>query len=212
MWFLIAAFVVCSVLDLIAEAAGFDSCAFFLRLLAMPLLIGVLLAARPRLGRTVVLVLGALLMSWLGDTAGGASSLAKIVLFLVAQFFFIAAFWPHRRRSLLRRPAAVLVYVLFAGAIAVAMVGRAGSLAVPVAIYGFSLVTMAILATGISRRAGIGAVLFVISDSLLGLSWFYHPVSDNLLDFLIMLSYLTAQGLLVWGVVTADRRGRLRTR
>ncbi|SDT20444.1 lysoplasmalogenase family protein [Microlunatus soli] len=208
MWVLTAAFVVCSILDLVAEALGLDGAAFFLRLLAMPLLIGVLLAARPALSRTVVLVLGALVLSWLGDTAGGASNLAKIVLFLVAQFFFIAAFWPHRRHSLLRRRWAVLVYVALAGVIAVALISKAGDLAVPIAIYGLSLVTMAILATGISRRAGVGGLLFVISDSLLGLSWFYHPVSDNILDFLIMLTYLTAQGLLVWGVIRADQRRR----
>lgn len=210
MWLLIAAFVVCSVLDLVAEATGADGVAFALRLLVMPLLIGVLLTARPVLSRTVVLVLGALVLSWLGDTAGGASNLAKIVLFGVAQFFFIGAFWPHRRRSLLYRRVAVVIYLVLAGTIAAAMLGRAGELAIPVAVYGLSLVTMAILSTGISRRAGIGGILFLISDSLLGMSWFYRPVSDNLLDFAIMLTYLAAQGLLVWGVIRADRRwGRL---
>lgn len=208
MWVLIAAFVVCSVLDLIAEAAGLDGAAFCLRLLVMPLLIGVLLSARPVLSRTVVLMVGALVLSWLGDTAGGASNLAKLVLFLIAQFFLIAAFWPHRRDSLLRRRWAALALVAAAGTVAVVMISRAGDLAVPIAVYGASLVTMAILATGISRRAGLGGLLFLVSDSLLGVSWFFHSVSDNLLDFLIMLTYLSAQGLLVWGVIRADRRSR----
>jgi len=209
MWVLVVAYVVVSALDVIAEATGAGSAAFVLRLLAMPLLIGVLITARPRFGRTPVLVTGALVLSWLGDTVGDVSELAKIALFLVAQLFFIGAFWPLRRWSLLRRPAVVGLYLVLGGTIAAAMISRAGGLAIPVAIYGLSLVTMAILASGVSRRAAFGGVLFLISDSLLGVTWFYPGLAPTFLAFSIMLTYLSAQGLLVWGVLKADRRGRL---
>jgi len=198
---LITAFAVCSILDLVAEAAGWSAAAFVFRLLAMPLLIGVVVAARPSVDRTVLLVVGALLFSWLGDTVGGVSNLAKIALFLIAQFFFIAAFWPHRRRSVLRRPWLLPAYGLLWVAIAVPLLGRAGELVLPIGIYGLSLVTMAVLATGIGRLAGIGGICFLISDSLLGIKWFYQPAADNLMNFLIMVSYLLAQALLVYGVL-----------
>lgn len=208
-WALVVAYLVVSVLDVVAEGVGADPAAFVLRLLAMPLLISAFIAARPRFGRTTVLVLGALLLSWLGDTVGDSSEQAKILLFLLAQLLYIGAFWPLRHRSLLRRPAVVGLYLLSGGAIAAAMITRAGGLAVPVAVYALSLVTMAVLSSGVARRAAFGGILFLISDSLLGLSWFYPDLPVAVLNVVIMLTYLSAQGLLAWGVLRADRRGRL---
>lgn len=202
------AYVLCALLDLVAEGAGADTMAFSLRLLAMPLLISVLITARPVFDRTMVLVTGALVFSWLGDTAGGASFLLKIALFLVAQVFFIAAFWPHRGRSLLRRPWAVILYAVVLLAIGAPMISRAGNLAVPVTLYGVSLVAMSILATAFGKRASIGGLLFVISDSLLGLTWFYEPSAGNLTDVLIMFTYLAAQGLLICGLLAHPTQRR----
>ena len=201
-------YLLCSLLDVIAEATGADTMSFGLRLLAMPLLIGLLITARPVFDRTMVLVIGALVFSWLGDTVGGASFLLKIVLFLVAQIFFIAAFWPHRGRSLLHRPWAVILYAVVLLGIGAPMVSRAGQLAVPVTVYGISLVAMSILATAFGKRASIGGLLFVISDSLLGLSWFYQPSFGDLMDVLIMFSYLAAQGLLVSGLLAHPTQTR----
>ncbi|QDP96080.1 lysoplasmalogenase [Microlunatus elymi] len=194
-------YLLCTVLDGVAEATGAETMSFVLRLLAMPLLIGVLITARPLLDRTVLLVLGALIFSWLGDTAGGVSFLIKIGLFLLAQLFFIAAFWPHRQRSLVTRPWAVIVYAMVLVGIGAPMIIQADRLAVPVMIYGFSLVAMAILATAFGKRAALGGLLFVISDSLLGLTWFYPSTAGHLMDMVIMLSYLSAQGLLVCGLL-----------
>ncbi|MBO0811458.1 MAG: lysoplasmalogenase [Microlunatus sp.] len=205
LWAFAGAFVVCSVLDLIAEAAGWNTPADVFRTLALPLLIAALFAARPPITRTIVLVVGGLLFSWLGDTLGQTGFVIKILLFLVAQWLFIAAFWSYRGTSLLRKPVAVLGYGVPFVVVMAILVRPAGSLAAPVVLYGVSLVTMAMLASGLNRWGMIGGLSFVVSDTLLGIKRFYDLPAPNLMDFLIMLSYLLAEVLLVWGAIAAAR-------
>src|SRR3954467_9522281 len=77
-----SAFGLVSILDLIAEASGRKEAAMAFRLLAMPLLASALIIARGLAGRTVRLVVAALVFSWLGDTVGGAEQLLKLCFFL----------------------------------------------------------------------------------------------------------------------------------
>lgn len=208
LWSLVAAFGGCSVLDLLSEALGWDAASDVFRTLALPLLIGCLVAARPPVTRTIILVVGALLFSWLGDTLGESGFLIKIALFLIAQWFFIAAFWSHRSTSLLRRPFAVFCYATLLIILVAVLIRPAGSLALPVVVYGLSLITMAILASGLNRWGTIGGLSFVVSDTLLGMKEFYSLPAPDLMDFLIMLSYLAAEVLLVCGAVGAEQRAR----
>ena len=205
LWVLIAAFGVCSVLDLLSEALGWDRASDVFRTLALPLLIGCLFAARPPMTRTIILVVGALLFSWLGDTLGETGFVVKIALFLVAQWFFIAAFWPYRLTSLLRRPLAVFCYATLLVVLVAVLIRPAGSLALPVVIYGLSLVTMAILASGLNTWGTIGGLSFVVSDTLLGMKEFYLLPAPDLMDFVIMLGYLAAEVLLVRAAIDAVR-------
>lgn len=207
LWVFVAAFVVCSVLDLVSEAAGWNAPADIFRTLALPLLAAALFAARPPINRTIMLVVGALLFSWLGDTLGETGLMVKIGLFLIAQWLFIAAFWPYRLRSLLRRPVAVIGYAVLLVGLTAVLIRPAGDLALPVLVYGISVVTMAILASGLNWTGTIGGLSFVISDTLLGMHLFYDLPMPDLMDFLIMLSYLAAEALLVLAAVVAGRAG-----
>lgn len=202
---LVIVFGLCSVLDLLSEALGWNRASDVFRTLALPLLIGCLFAARPPVSRTIVLVIGALLFSWLGDTLGQTGFVVKIALFLVAQWLFIAAFWPYRLASLLRRPFAVFCYATLLIVLVAVLIRPAGSLALPVVIYGLSLVTMAILASGLNRWGTIGGLSFVVSDTLLGMKEFYTLAAPDLMDFVIMLSYLAAEVLLVRAAIGAAR-------
>jgi uncharacterized membrane protein YhhN len=205
LWVLAAAFAVCSVLDLAAEAFGWDASADVFRTFALPLLIGCLFAARPPISRTITLLIGGLLFSWLGDTVGEVGFIVKIGLFLVAQWFFIGAFWPYRAGSLLRKPLALAGYAVLLVVLVAVLIRPAGELAVPVMVYGTSLVAMAVLASGLNRWGTIGGLCFVVSDTLLGMDRFYALAMPDLMDFLIMLSYLVAEVLLVVAAVTAVR-------
>lgn len=200
------AFGLVSILDLTAEAAGWKDAAMAFRLLAMPLLAATLIMARGIAGRTVRLVVVALFFSWLGDTVGGADQLLKLCFFLLAHICYAVAFWPYRRRSALYRPwllAGYLALLIIMGGL---LIPRAGQLAVPVTVYGCAVVLMAVLAAGLGRVATVGGLVFVISDVLIGILWFYRPSAVGLMDFAIMLTYLLAQALLVAAVIVRGDR------
>jgi uncharacterized membrane protein YhhN len=206
-WVLAIAYVINALVDLTAEALSRDDVARITQGLAMPLLAAVLIVATRRLDRLITLVLVALIFSWLGDAFAGDVLLLKIVFFLLAQLAFIVAFWPHRSRSLLRRPSALIGYGVLALALLSILLPRTGALVVPVLIYGLSLVLMAVLASGLGRRGAIGGLFFVISDSMLGVKWFHQPqAAVDLIDFAIMFSYLLAQALLVFAVIAVTNR------
>ncbi|MCB1281629.1 MAG: lysoplasmalogenase, partial [Salinibacterium sp.] len=71
----------------------------------------------------------------------------------------------------------------------------------PVAVYGLVLGGMGALALGCNSLAAIGGVLFVTSDTLLGLNKFHPGFELWQVDTLIMLTYIAAQGLIALGVV-----------
>lgn len=183
--------------------------------LLMPLLaLGVAArTARPR-DRLVTLTLLALVFSWLGDAApdlfdGDTAFLVLIGFFLCAQITYIAAFLPYRHRSVIRTnrwllaPYAAAVVIL----IAVCAPG-AGALVVAVTIYGVCIATMAVLATGVSRTVAWGAVVFVVSDSLIALNAFVDGFSLPATGFWIMITYICAQALIARGVLTRNAEAK----
>lgn len=207
---LAVAYVINALIDLTAELLGADGVAWTAQSLAMPLLAAVLLAATRRFDRLVVATLIALLFSWVGDSFANDVFLLKLGCFLLAQFAYIVAFWPLRLQSLLVRPSAVIGYGVLSVVLLAILLPRTEGLALPVIVYGLSLVLMALLASGLGRRGAIGGLFFVVSDSVLGMKFFHQPsAAGDLIDFAIMFSYLLAQGLLVAGVIIV---GRLRRR
>jgi uncharacterized membrane protein YhhN len=179
--------------------------------LLMPLLAGYLLAASGRpLDRRARLVLVALVFSWVGDLLlmgeGETFLLAGIGGFLLAQLTYLAAFAPTVRGGpLARRPALIAPYVIaWAGLIAVLGPGLDDLLA-PVMVYGAALMAMAATATGVHPRTGVGAALFVASDSLIALTRLTDrlPLSPALAGAAVMATYTLGQGLIVNGVVAS---------
>lgn len=189
-----------ALIDLVAEFAGWSGVAHICRILLMPLLIVVCWTGAVRRSRLVVMVLIALGFCWLGDFVS-SDVLIKIVFFLVAQILYAVAFRPFWRLSIVGRPRLLIAY----GVALVALVGfvavNAGSLAIPVAVYGASLAVMAVLATGISRLTGIGGALFLISDIVLAVEFFVAPGAIPYAAFVNMALYLPAQLLIVFGVL-----------
>ena len=210
-----AAFVAVTLVHLVAQVTGPDGLRTWTQIFAMPLLVLVLLAwtASPptRLVRWLVWGLG---LSWLGDTApklaGDQSFLVMVGFFLLAQVAYVGAFWPARRASVLDRtsrgwPLPLAAYLVVLALLMIWCVPGAGSLLVPVVIYGVVLVAMAMLATGVHRLAAAGGVLFVISDGLIALNAFSSWYSLPWHGLAVMSTYLAAQGLLVAGVVCVNR-------
>lgn len=172
----------------------------------MPALAVVLLVAtyRPRskLLRWVLLALGC---SWLGDMfprfmSGDRAFLMMVGCFLLAQLCYLQALSPYWRRSVLGRPRWTIPYALGFGWLVFTCAPHAGSLLIPVVIYGLALTLMALLATGLGALAGTGGAIFFISDALIALRSF-AGIEVPAHSFWIMLSYVVGQGLIVAAVL-----------
>lgn len=176
------------------------------QILLMPLLAAVLLTRLGSVSSTLArLVLLALFFSWLGDAlprfmSGDAGFLTMVGCFLVAQAFYILAFWPYRAASLLARPVAVLPYLAALTALVLWCAPGAGNLLVPVLLYGIALGLMAVLSTGLGKLAGCGGAVFFISDALIALRSF-AGIELPAHGFWIMAGYVLGQGLIVAAVV-----------
>lgn len=102
--------------------------------------------------------------------------------FLLAHLTYIRLFARNRTAGIRRDPprlAAVLLILVYSATLSVWMVPSAGELAVPVVLYICvitAMVSTAILARFTQRWVAEGAVLFLISDSLLAIHKFKTPV------------------------------------
>src|SRR6478735_3788621 len=208
---LLGAFAAVALVHLVAQLAGGGRLADGTQVLLMPLLAGVLWCetSSPR-GRMVTLVMVALGLSWIGDsapklTSGDSSFLVMITFFLLAQVAYITAFWPFRGHSVLhvRRPL-LLVYLAVVAALVAACAAGAGALLLPVLVYGACLGTMAVLATGVNRLTAVGGALFLVSDGLSALDALASGFDLPAQGFWVMSTYVAAQVLIVAGVLDAD--------
>ncbi|WP_394560316.1 lysoplasmalogenase [Aquipseudomonas alcaligenes] len=124
-----------------------------------------------------------------------------LLSFLVNQLAFVVAFvlLGRGRPWLLWRSLPVVLYSLL---MAVWMLPAAGALKVPVAIYLSCLLAMAILAGRLESRPGplwLGAMLFVVADSLIGVNKFVQPFPHAVL--VIVTCYFSGQALIAWGLL-----------
>lgn len=219
---LFAYFALDAVAHLAFLAAGMSVAADVTQIAAMPILAIALMrcsaAARSggRLTRWTLIALG---FSWLGDTvprslSGDAAFLAMVGGFLLAQLAYITAFAPRWRGSILaRRRWWLAPYAALFVALVVACLPHAGALAPAVVIYGVTLVSMAILATGVHRLAWLGGALFFVSDGLIALRSFapWWPLHGATESIAIMTTYFAGQLLLVIGVLRTARACSSRT-
>ena len=212
-----ATFVAASVVHLATQLADSSGLlADVSKALLTPSLALALMSAVPApRSRFVAGTLVALGFSFLGDVVpsfltGDPSFLVIVGFFLLAQVTYIGTFWPLRRESVAERcPPALLAYAAVFVALVAACRAGAGSLFVPVLVYGAALTTMAVLATGVSRLAGVGGAVFMLSDSLIALGQF-TDLDLPLQGFWVMLTYLVGQAFIAAGVA-ARSAGSART-
>ncbi len=176
--------------------------------LLMPLLMGAVWQTPDFEGKR--LLLGALFFSWVGDVSIGFSFVAGLLAFLTAHVCYIILFYRAIVASPKDRPyvwPAWVLLALFVIGLLSQLLPQAGALQTPVAIY--ATVIGAMLALAIAgrahwpaRKAGwvlAGAVLFVLSDSLLAWNKFHSELP--LASLLIMSTYIAAQYGITKGAV-----------
>lgn len=203
-------YVVVTVVHLIAMAAGAEALVAATKPLLMPALLVALVLALPVRRSPLLLWAGlALVFSWLGDVLlqnpGDLGFLIGMGAFGLAHLAFIALYLGPLRTG--RVPAwGIVLGVVWWGSMVASLALWLGGLLVPVAIYGIVLGAAAVCALATRPLVAIGAVVFLLSDTLLAFDRFLPGFSVLELDLEIMLAYCLGQGLIIAGVVTAARR------
>lgn len=201
---------VVGVLDLVAVQRGWRAVERWAKPGTMVLLIAVALVLPGLTGPLRTWVLAALVLCTLGDVLLLGDSEARFLgglgAFLLGHLAYVVAFVVAG----LARPlyavigAVVLVGALVAGRRILPSAWRAGgaALGIPVAVYMATIGAMAMTGWATGRLlVGLGASLFVVSDTILALDRFVERLAWARVA--VMATYFAAQFLLVAGLATA---------
>lgn len=170
--------------------------------------------------------------AWIGDLLlmgdGDLLFALGIAAFLGTQVSYLVAFTRFRglrfRRGISapgqpatglvrRHPALLAPFAVYLVVLIVMIWPTAGGLRIPVVVYGLALTAMAVGALDLVGRmpsapawvAFGGAVLFVLSDSLIAMTSLGPWPEGPWLGSLIMVTYVVGQGLIAVGLVTGSR-------
>ena len=141
--------------------------------------------------------------SWFGAGLGA---------FLIGHFLYIALFWGNRRKPTklaYLETVIVLALALFASAMSLYLLPATGDLALAVAVYLGALTGMVMAAVVMQlpeRWVMTGALLFLLSDTIMAVSKFKHPMLGH--NLLVWPTYYAGQLLIAVGYLRA-KAGRL---
>lgn len=202
-------YVVISIVHVIALAVQSDI-ASPTKLWLMPLLVvPLLLSLRLRPMIAIVLLLAAVIMSWLGDGVGaffpdGPELPLMLMFFALAHVAYIVLF--ARVLAVRRMPWWSLVYAAWWLAMIITLGPHTGALLPAVAAYGLVLGGTAAFAARCHPLIAIGGVFFLLSDTVLAFRLFLADAMPHWTSPLVMLTYTLGQGLIVAGAIVALRK------
>jgi len=211
----ITLFLLVLLVNLIAVYSNSESLQFITKPLLMPLLaIYLLLRTNTTNSNLKGWIFLALFFSWAGDIfllfeeRGPNFFLLGLSAFLVAQVFYIVFFHNIRMREYIRGNALLLLLVIVYYSVLINVLAPyLGNMKLPVRIYGVVLSFMVMLAMhtmlGKNKKAALwmtmGAILFVVSDSLLAFNKFFSPFNNA--GVVTMLTYGLAQLFITEGAI-----------
>src|SRR6185369_8152826 len=211
----IALFLLVLLVNLIAVYSNSESLQFLTKPLLMPLLaIYLLLRTNTANSNLKGWIFLALFFSWAGDIfllfeeRGSNFFLWGLSAFFVAQVCYIVFFHNIRMREYIRGNALLLLLVIVYYSVLISVLSPyLGKMTLAVRIYGVVLSFMVMLAMhtmlGKNKRAALwmtmGAILFVVSDSLLAFNKFFAAFNNA--GLIIMLPYGLAQLFITEGAV-----------
>jgi len=212
-WIILFALVL--LVDLVAVYLNNESLLFITKPLLMPLLaIYLLLQTKAINSGLKVWIFLALFFSWAGDMfllfeeRSSNFFLWGLSAFFVAQVCYIVFFHNIRMREYIRGNALLLLLVIVYYSVLISVLSPyLGKMTLAVRIYGVVLSFMVMLAMhtmlGKNKRAALwmtmGAILFVVSDSLLAFNKFFAAFNNA--GLIIMLTYGLAQLFITEGAV-----------
>lgn len=176
------------------------------KMLLMPLLaFAVVLAWRRIAPRPAALLLIlALLFSWLGDEAGvffpfGPELPLMLGFFGIAHVLYIVLFLRHMKVR--RLPIWTIVFVLWWLLMIVVLGPHTGSLLIAVAAYGIVLAGTAATSARCHPIVTIGGAFFLASDSILAFRLFLPDAMPFWTSPAVMITYTIGQGLIIAGAL-----------
>jgi uncharacterized membrane protein YhhN len=159
------------------------------------------------------LIITALIFSWMGDITLQLTQfreyffLVGLGSFLLAQVIYLIAFFstPGKNSLFFRKAYLILPVALYGWGILSLLSDGLGDMKLPVAVYTVVILSMLLAALNrekkVNRQSFLlvlsGAILFVLSDSLIAINKFVQPF--ELARIAIMGSYITAQYLITVG-------------
>jgi uncharacterized membrane protein YhhN len=190
---------------------------FITKLLLMPWLAIAVYTGSPS-GKDRALILLAILFSFAGDSfllfdyKNPLYFIFGLVSFLITHILYIIYFIgikPLRPSILQKHPWIILFITGYGFSLVYFLFPKLGNLKTPVIVYAIIICTMLLCSIHIFKRVNKnagwlfigGALLFVISDSLLAVAKFKSPFGYA--SFLIMLTYCAAQYFIAKGFVQA---------
>lgn len=197
-----------------------DDLARFLKPLLLP--IAIIAVSFSESFRTKKILLTALTFSWIGDVVllfadkGEIYFILGLIAFLLSHVFYIVLFNKQTKSKTINNKLSywagigliVLYFLLMIGTLG----PKLGSLTGPVIMYAVVISTMLYFALKGSYQWNTipyhavltGAVFFISSDSILAFNKFYQPIPFA--SFLIMITYLSAQFCIVWGILHLNQK------
>lgn len=148
----------------------------------------------------------ALFFSWVGDVVihqtGDVYFMGGVGSFLLAHIFYAFGFYRHRERKPNPRLLVLFCILIYIGLMLGLLLPDAGRMLLPIMVYALVIGTMLLTAVYVAPFSGkkwlvAGAILFIISDSILAINKFTHPFADA--GYVIMGTYMLAQWYLVFG-------------
>lgn len=142
-----------------------------------------------------------------------------LVSFLVAHLFYTKLFTtlsPLSKNFIKKNPIWIIGILLFLTAFLSYLVPKIdASLKIPVIVYALIICTMLFCTLNLKERIGIGphkmivagAILFVMSDSILAINKF-DPTFQGMtfMHALVMITYISAQGFIIHGIKESYRK------
>ncbi|QIK64890.1 lysoplasmalogenase [Leucobacter viscericola] len=186
------------------------------KLMLMPALalaaVWVTASLRPWPRGEMVLLLAAILFSWLGDGASVFFPMFEdplpmmLLCFGLAHVGYMVLMLRGRGLQVRRFPMWAIVYVLAYGVLMALLLPHTGALTIPVSVYGLLLVGTAAVASRCGTVVAWGGAWFLASDAILAFRIFTPEMMPDWTSGLVMLTYTLGQGLIVFGVTAALRR------
>lgn len=207
-------------IDILFSQLQFDNARIFSKPLLMPVLALLVWVSTPPSLRKKIIIPG-LVFAAAGDTLllfekkQPSFFIAGLVCFLITHILYFVYFLLLKKEapSLLRQKPLIIVTVLayFTGFIYL-LFPKLGPLTIPVFIYTIVIGSMLMASLNAYHklpaksgfRFALGALFFVLSDSLLAFNKFFSPIP--LPGLLIMITYCAAQYLIAEGFIFAERK------